>query len=58
MFGLAKYIIISVGLLSLVIRSHGFPSEVKEAFSFPNFFNWNAPVYPDVKGIFDIHHRP
>ena len=58
MCGLAKYTIISVGLLSLVIQSHGFPSKEKEVFSFPNFFNLDAHVHPDVKGMFNMYHRP
>ena len=52
MRGLHKYFMIFLGLLSLAILSHAFPTEKREVFS--NFFNVNAAVHPDLKGMFDI----
>ena len=51
MRGLPKYFMIFLGLLSLAILSHAFPTEKREVFS--NFFNVNAAVHPDLKGMFD-----
>ena len=52
---LPKYFIIFLGLLSLVIPSRAFSSEESEVFSFPNLFNLNSPVHPDVEGLFNIY---
>ena len=52
MRGLPKYFMIFLGLLSLAILSHAFPTEKTEVFS--NFFNVNAAVHPDLKGMFDM----
>ena len=52
MKGLPKYVMIFLGLLSLAILSHAFPTEKREVF--PNFFNVSAAVHPDLKGMFDM----
>ena len=52
MRGLNKYFMIFLGLLSLAILSHAFPTEKGEVFS--DFFNVNAAVHPDLKGMFDM----
>ena len=51
MIGLPKYLMILLGLLSLAILSHTFPTEEKEVFS--DFFKVNAAVHPDLEGMFD-----
>ena len=43
---------IFLGLFSLAMLSHAFPTEKREVFS--NFFNVNAAVHPDLKGMFDM----
>ena len=53
MRGLHRYFMIFLGLLSLTILSHAFPTEKREVFS--NFFNVNAAVHPDLKGMFDMN---
>ena len=52
MIGLPKYLMILLGLLSLAVLSHTFPTEKKEVFS--DFFKVNAAVHPDLEGTFEI----
>ena len=54
MFGQAKYFIISLGLLSLVIPTRGFATEERKVFSFPKFYNLNPSVHLDVEGMFNM----
>ena len=52
MIGLPKYLTVILGLLSLAILSHTFPTEDKKVFS--DFFKVNAAVHPDLEGMFEI----
>ena len=52
MIGLPKYLMILLGLLSMAVLSHTFPTEEKEVFS--DFFKVNAAVHPDLEGMLDI----
>ena len=49
---LPKYFMIFLGLLSLAILSHAFSTEKRDVYS--NFFNINAAVHPDLKGMFNF----